>query len=190
MQVREVMRRCLADDPEGWQELWLLVETAALTPIRAILERHGVDLRLAEDAIQELYFHLKDRDGRLMEAFAGTTEAELRGYLAALAKTFARDYVRALRRAQLREEKALKRTHVATLAHPNIGDLLATLGEFQAQLPPAHLARLQRLLELAGVTDDKGAAGAEPAIPPRRIRRWQRELHRRFVAWCQQEQSK
>src|ERR1700681_2821845 len=107
MQAQELVAPCLAEDANGWEVFWGLVEDAALRPIRDILGRHNQDLTLADDVIQELFFYLKKEDYRRLRAFAGTTEPELRGYLGALAGSFAMNYVRAYRRARNREARAL-----------------------------------------------------------------------------------
>src|SRR5438128_1181207 len=131
VRVRELVNQFLADEPAGVGALWELVQFAALDPVLEILRQHGLDLALADEVIRlELYFHITKEDCRLLRAFAGSTEAELKGYLGTLAGSIAQNFVRDRRRALKREAKALANLPVSDQAGPSEAEMLAALKDF------------------------------------------------------------
>lgn len=77
---RLLLARCLAGEAGAWEAFVRRFSPVLLRVCRRVLAGSG---REAGDALQELFVHILDQDGRALRAWRG--EASLEGYLCALA---------------------------------------------------------------------------------------------------------
>ncbi len=171
--LNEVIDRCLAEEAMAWGELWQIAEESALLPIRQLLRRHRLDLTLAEDVMQMLYLYLRDEDCLLLRNFAGTTEAEFRGYLAGIALWFTQNLVGVWQSARKREERALRDAPLPVRDGPTEEDLNNVLAEVESLMSAPDFAKWQELQAADWPALDSGEEAETTVQPvPDRTRRW------------------
>ncbi len=105
--IRSLITLCISlpHPDKAWASLWNEVKDAAYFPVRKLLAYKDLDLSLADDILQELFFHLQENDLRRLRAFRGATTGQFRAYIRTLALRFAKNQVqrcRALKSYELR----------------------------------------------------------------------------------------
>ena len=112
MTVQDLIDQCSKNDPEAWARLWEIASSAALYPIRRLLQHHGIGLELADDVMQEFYVYLLERNMENLLAFRGEAMPQFRVYLRTLATHFTMNAMRKIMRIRRQEAKAARRTQI------------------------------------------------------------------------------
>jgi DNA-directed RNA polymerase specialized sigma24 family protein len=179
MPERELIRRCLADEGEAWGELWRVIEDAILVPVRRACERRGLDLTLADDFVQELYFHLRADDYRLLRAFQGTSRGELRAFLRQVALGLASNLARGELRRRRRETRALQAAPMPDRSGPTEAEIAAFWQELRAALPE-DMEKIEQVIQWTGPEAPAAAPQSSQGPSDRTLRRWWQDIKGRF----------
>ena len=167
--VRALLGRCLDGDRDGWGRLWRLVEEATAGPLR----RLGADPDSLAECLQDFYLDVHAHAPACLGGFRGTSEVQLRRYLAVVATRFVRRRLAGVRRAALLEARARHRcARDPGDPNPSEAAVLAALAELSERLDPRTRAHLRGLLG-----DDPDASVASG----RSRRRWAAELTRHLA---------
>jgi hypothetical protein len=181
--VRGLILRCCEDDPQAWVDLWNLVEDEVAGVLRRLLWSRGADPGLADDLRQELYFYLREDAAQRLGAFRGAAEAQLRRFVAAVARHFAQNRLLSLRRARAREAEALRSRARPGHPGPTEAEVLAACSELIGLMAERDRSRFRRILGRAGIAIGPGAPSGRPGggPGPRTYRRWSEGLYRRYA---------
>jgi DNA-directed RNA polymerase specialized sigma24 family protein len=181
MSVRELIEHCGRNEPEAWAELWEVVASAALFPIRRLLQRQGFGLELADDALQELYVYLREDDLQHLRAFRGDSIPQFRAYLRTLAIHFTLNLIRRIKRVQRLEAEALRSASLPDRTGPTEHQIELALRELESLMSETERVQLRCALE-AGEELEPGerAELSSAARSLRTYRRWRETLYRKY----------
>jgi RNA polymerase sigma-70 factor, ECF subfamily len=137
LQDRELVDRCLANEPTAWSQMYDRFHGPLLASIRAFLGKTSNDVHLIDEVSARVWYSLVRNDCDLLAKFDVQRGCRLSTFLSVLAKTEARLLLRSERRRKSREQVASK---------PEIADFdddgIAVLSdeEFIETLSPAERA--------------------------------------------------
>jgi RNA polymerase sigma factor (sigma-70 family) len=145
-----LLGRCLANDRNAWESLWLIYDHCAARPVRRLLVDAGFHAADADDVAQEIYVALrKDRCERL-RSFQGESGVRFCTWLRHVAMNLTRDWIKKRHRAIRREREALKQLanddHLGATEH----DVETLIEEFGGALTYQERADLRAIIELGG----------------------------------------
>lgn len=101
-----LVRRCLAGDVGGWQELYHLCHGPLVSTVRGGLGFRAHDLDLVEELAAQVWYLLVDRNAALLGTFRAEHGCRLSTFIAAIAKNLVRNSLRSERRRRARESSA------------------------------------------------------------------------------------
>jgi DNA-directed RNA polymerase specialized sigma24 family protein len=181
MEVRDLIDRCSQNDPEAWAGLWEIVSSAALYPIRRLLQHQGIGLELADDVMQEFYMYLLQKDMEPLRAFVGESMPQFRVYLRTLAVHFTLNAMRKFMRVRRQDEKAALGAPLPDRTGPTEQQIELTMRELESLMSDKDRSRLARLLCIESLPEANDSE-VDPlnTRSGRTIRRWQEELYRRY----------
>lgn len=168
MQVRELIDRCCKNDPEAWTELWGIVESAALYPVRRLLQNQRFAIDWAEDVMQDFYLFLQQEDFHHLRTFHGQSMSQFRVYLRTSAIHFTLNTTRKMKRLQRTETKAFRDAPITDRNGPTEEDVGSKLRELESLMEERDKSRFEEILSGA-------VEGSE-----RTYRRWRRDLYRKY----------
>lgn len=127
--------RCLAGEPDAWEEFYAQCHPPLLVSIEALLGPDQGDPNLVDEIAARVWYALIEHDGRRLARYRPQRGARLITYLRALAKTEVCRHLRRERRRQRRERIALR----GRPPHQPAGDaqMAASLGELVPTLTAA-----------------------------------------------------
>jgi hypothetical protein len=106
--IQQLIRRCVANDSEAWGEMWSLFETVARPAIKRNLGLWSRDLATVDDAVQDFYIHLTEKQCANLRRFRGESASQFGAFLCQAARNFAWDWS-AHRSSLSRQETAAMR---------------------------------------------------------------------------------
>src|SRR5262245_3059969 len=183
MEVRQLIDGCINNDAEAWALLWQVVSSAALCPIRRLLQRQHLSLELADDVMQEFYLYIRKDDLHHLRAFRGQAMAQFRAYTRTLAVHFALNMLRRMKRIQRQEDKAARAVALPDRTGPSARQIQSALQELTSLMSEDDLAKVRHLLgdnTLLNLTGPTDASDSSPKSG-RTQRRWRKELYRKYA---------
>jgi DNA-directed RNA polymerase specialized sigma24 family protein len=183
MTTQQLIEGCYRNEGGAWAELWQIVESSSLGPIRRSLARWHFDVSLVDDIMQELYQYLQaDELGRL-RSFRGATKPELCSYLRTLATRFALQTVRKWDRNRRREALTLRLAPPPDRTGPTEEEIQAVLCELDSVVSASDRVKLRKVLgdlQLLPETENANSPAA-PTPAQRTVRHWCHELRRNYA---------
>ena len=182
MRVRELIDGCCRNEPEAWANLWEIVSSAVLYPIRRLLQHQAIGLELADDVMQDFYLYMRERDLEHLRAFRGEAMPQFRVYLRTLAIHFTLNYMRKIKRERYQEAQALRDTLPPDRDGPTERQIESTMRELESLMPEKEREKLIDLLRADYLDPDLASSEIESATSRSRrtYRRWKDELYRRY----------
>jgi DNA-directed RNA polymerase specialized sigma24 family protein len=179
MRVRDLIDRCSKNNPEAWAQLWEVASSAALYPIRRLLQHHSIGLELADDVMQEFYVYLLERDMENLRAFRGEAMPQFRVYLRTLATHFTMNAMRKIMRIRRQEAQAALGAPLPDRTGPTERQIELTMEELESLMPEKERLRLTEILRV-GSLDEATLESEAETRSSRTYRRWKDELYRRY----------
>jgi hypothetical protein len=176
MRVRHLIDGCVRYDPEAWAQLWEIVSSAVLYPIRRLLQNHEIGLELADDVMQDFYLFLREKNLEHLRAFQSETMPQFRVYLRTLAIHFTLNSMRKMKRMQREEARALLDTPPPDRTGPTERQIESTMRELESLMPEKDRTKLAKILHMNSLDEARLSATRSS----RTDRRWKRELYRRY----------
>ncbi|HZY84734.1 MAG TPA: hypothetical protein VFE78_07875 [Gemmataceae bacterium] len=181
--LAELITECAANDPDGWANMWRIIEGIALGPVRRLLRQYRFDGDLADDVLQELYLYLQVESARRLRLFRGTTVPQFQAYIRVTATRFGKKMIRRWERTRLREYWAARgASRTAVCGGPTDSQVRLAVAELLRLLPPDDYFKLQSVSAYCQPGANGEAAGAPSArVPSRTARRWRSELLHKYA---------
>lgn len=163
----EIVRRCLAGDSRGWEELYDLCHPRLLEAISYLLGKSGRDASLVDEIAARVWYAVVRDEGRLLARFDSERNCRLGVFFVGLARNELMRYLRAESRRRSREFAGGFRLFSASRLSER--QLALMMNEFARTLNPAERSFLENVL-LA--PPDQEDAAAEQSLS--RSNFWQR----------------
>lgn len=103
---RELVEDCLAQKPTAWSRAYQLCHQPLLVAIRLFLGEAAADANLVDEIAARVWYALVRNEGELLSRFDVARGCRLTTFLSILAKSEARQYLRAESRRRVRERTA------------------------------------------------------------------------------------
>jgi len=169
-----LFQRCIEEDHgESWCDFWLLLENAALRPVRRLLRRFAIDPVEAEDRVQDIFVVLQEDDMKKLRSFNGDTQAELAVWLKKIAVNHTLNWLKERFRRQSHEQTAIAAHQEQTARRGSEQKLVDLVLDLKANLNPTEIDRVEILL---------GIKPPHRPLAKRTLRRWQKQLCDKFRA--------
>jgi DNA-directed RNA polymerase specialized sigma24 family protein len=183
MNVRELIDGCCGNDPTAWAALWEIVSSAALYPIRRLLQRQGLGLELADDVMQEFYLYIRQEDLKQLRSFRGQAMPQFRAFIRTLAVHFALNAMRKLKRIRRQEDEAARFATPPDRSGPTANQIRSTMQELTALMPNDDRLKVLQILDDKSLADElRSEVGCNTGPRSRRTeRRWREELFRKYA---------
>ncbi len=168
---RLLVDRCLAGDPEAWDEIYRAFHPGLVGTIRALLGREAAGQGdLVEEIAARVWHLVIDRGRHLLAAFDAERGCRLVTYLGALADTEILQFIRAERRQRARDVQAGR--SLVDHGENSAWSLAAEMREFLATLSPSERRFCEEyLLSTNGDADRDGYSATNVWQLRHRVRR-------------------
>lgn len=141
---RELVDDCLAGDLGAWSMLYQACHPKLCAAISTFLRRLSADIDLVDEISARVWYAVVRNDGELLNRFEPERGCRLTTFLAAVAKSEAKQYFRSEKRRK-RREALVSRSEVG-LHSNSLPDATICQDEFVASLSPSERAYYESVL--------------------------------------------
>jgi DNA-directed RNA polymerase specialized sigma24 family protein len=180
MQVRHLIEGCCDNDSNAWATLWEVVSSAALFPIRRLLQRQSLDMEFADDVMQEFYLYIREDNLHHLRSFRGHSMAQFRAFIRTLAVHFALNTLRKIQRLRRKEDEAARAVSRPDRGGPTAHQIQTAMQELTSLMSAADRAKVLQLLD-KNVPADVSSESNDARKSKRTERRWREELYRKYA---------
>ena len=175
-----LVARCLRGEQEAWSELWTTYDAVAAKLVQHLVVRASFEICCVEDIRSEVFMRLRKNGCAGLSSFRGSSDRELRAWLASLAHNVAINYLDRSIRARRRDRRVRKLLEPSDRSGPTEQDVAASLADLARTAPAWDIARMRLICGLSGGAVTTLTATSIFDVSARTHRRWIAELYEKY----------